>query len=47
LEGVGAFSHVGWDYYMYVGVPIPSATARERAAALGLYVEEFASPYHP
>jgi hypothetical protein len=47
LEGVEGFIHIGWDYYMYVGVPIPCPAAQMRAAALGLYVEEFASPYHP
>jgi hypothetical protein len=44
LEGSDGFLHFGWDYYMYVGVPHPCPTARARAAELGLYVEEFASP---
>jgi hypothetical protein len=45
LEGSEGFIHFGWDYYMYIGVPHPCPTARARAAELGLYVEEFASPY--
>jgi hypothetical protein len=45
LEGSDSFIHFGWDYYMYIGVPHPCPTARARAAELGLYVEEFASPY--
>ena len=44
LEGSDGFLHFGWDYYMYIGVPHPCPTARARAAELGLYVEEFASP---
>jgi hypothetical protein len=45
LEGSDGFIHFGWDYYMYIGVPHPCPAARARAAELGLYVEEFASPY--
>jgi len=44
LEGSEGFIHFGWDYYMYVGVPHPCPAAEARAAELGLYVEEFASP---
>lgn len=44
LEGNESFIHFGWDYYMYVGVPHPCPAARARAAELGLYVEEIASP---
>jgi len=44
LERSEGFIHFGWDYYMYVGVPHPCPTAEARAAELGLYVEEFASP---
>jgi hypothetical protein len=44
LEGSECFIHFGWDYYMYVGVPHPCPRAQARAAELGLYVEEFASP---
>jgi hypothetical protein len=45
LEATDAFVHVGWDYYMYVGVPRPCPAARRKAQELGLYVEDFASPY--
>ena len=45
FEAPEAFVHVGWDYYMYVGVPHPCPAAQRKAEALGLYVEEFASPY--
>ena len=44
LESSEGFIHFSWDYYMYVGVPHPCPTAEARAAELGLYVEEFASP---
>jgi hypothetical protein len=44
LEGSEGFIHFGWDYYMYVGAPHPCPKAQARAAELGLYVEEFASP---
>jgi hypothetical protein len=44
LEESEGFIHFGWDYYMYIGVPHPCPTALARAAELGLYVEEFASP---
>ena len=46
LEGDNAFVHFGWDYYMYVGVPHSCPAAEQTAAELGLYVEEFVSPYH-
>jgi hypothetical protein len=45
LEGAGAFVHLGWDYYMYVGVPRPCAGAAALAEQLGLFVEPFRSPY--
>ncbi|MBA3377173.1 MAG: hypothetical protein H0U00_15405 [Actinobacteria bacterium] len=46
LEADDAFLHVGYDYYMYVGVPRACAAARQQAEELRLYVEDFASPYH-
>lgn len=46
LEGAGAFVHVGYDYYMYVGVPNPCPDAAALAVQLGLFVEPFRSPYH-
>lgn len=45
LEEPGAFVHVGYDYYMYVGVPHPCPAARALAGKLGLFVEEFRSPH--
>ena len=47
LEGEGCFLHFGHDYYMYVGVPVPCPESQKLASRLGLFVEEFASPYHP
>jgi hypothetical protein len=45
LQADGGFIHIGWDYYMYVGVPRPCPTGQVQAERLGLYVEEFCSPY--
>ena len=45
LEADDALVHVGWDYYMYLGVPRPCPTTRRQVENLGLYVEDFASPY--
>ena len=45
LEGNGGFVHIGWDYYMYIGVSHPCPSAQRLAGDLGLYVEEFKSPY--
>lgn len=45
LEADDALVHVGWDYYMYLGVPHPCPAARRKAEELGLYIEDFASPY--
>lgn len=41
----GSYIHVGWDYYMYVGVPREPSTSIETAPANGLFVEPFESPY--
>lgn len=46
LQADHGFVHFGWDYYMYIGVPRPCPVAEQTASELGLYVEEFASPYH-
>jgi hypothetical protein len=46
LEGKDAFVHIGWDYYMYIGVPHRCMIAEQKAAALSLFVEEVVSPYH-
>lgn len=45
LEGLDSFIHVGYDYYMYVGVPLDCPKAEQLAAGLGLFVEPFQSPY--
>ncbi len=47
LETKEAFIHVGWDYYMYVGVPEAGDSTMERISNRGLFVEDFTSPYHP
>jgi hypothetical protein len=41
----GFFIHFGWDFYMYVG----GDDVGEEPAGVprGIYVEPFASPYHP
>jgi hypothetical protein len=45
LEGAGAYVHVGWDYYMYVGMLRRCPSAEASARELGLFVEPFRSPY--
>ena len=45
FEGPDAFVHLGWDFYMYVGVPIPCESACAFAEDRGLFVESFESPY--
>jgi hypothetical protein len=45
LQGDETFVHVAWDYYMFIGVPIPCPSARAFATKLGLFVEDFLSPY--
>jgi hypothetical protein len=46
LQSYEGFLHFGRDYYMYVGVPHRCISAERKASELGLYVEEFVSPYH-
>jgi hypothetical protein len=45
LESADAFIHIGWDYYMYVGVPRRCPRSEALARQLGLFVELFQSPY--
>jgi hypothetical protein len=45
LESKSAFIHVGWDYYMYIGVLKPCPLAESIAQSRGLFVEQFRSPY--
>ena len=46
LEGEGGFVHLGYDYYMYVGVSVACPDAAMLAQHLGLFTEPFWSPYH-
>jgi hypothetical protein len=45
LEGQGGFVHIGWDYYMYIGVPHRCPKAELLTEGLGLYPERLSSPY--
>jgi hypothetical protein len=45
LEGPEAFVHLGWDCYMYVGVPRACPEAERLVQRVGLYAEAFRSPY--
>ena len=45
LECARAFVHVGYDYYMYIGVPVACSGAIALARQLGLFPESFQSPY--
>jgi hypothetical protein len=45
LESPAGFIHLGYDYYMYVGVAQPCPGAAAFARQNGLFVEPFRSPY--
>lgn len=45
LEGRESFIHVGYDFYMYIGVPDRCPEAERLARMLGLFVDPFDSPY--
>ena len=45
LAGNAAFIHFGWDYYMYIGVPVACPIAINVATESGLFVESFDSPH--
>lgn len=45
LEGTQAFVHVGYDFYMSIGVPRACPDTAMLAGQLGLFVEPFRSPY--
>lgn len=45
VEAAGAFLHFGYDYHMYVGVPVRCERACALAHQRGLFVEPFVSPY--
>ena len=40
-----AYVHFGWDYYMYIGLPVVCPSSIEAAENSGLFVEPFRSPY--
>lgn len=46
LESSKAFVHVGYDYYMYLGVLHDCQNSIKFAHQNGLFVENFVSPYH-
>jgi hypothetical protein len=46
LQIATAFVHIGYDYYMYVGVPVRCPRAESLARELNLFVEQWRSPYH-
>ena len=45
FESEASFLHFGYDYYMYVGVPILCPESIALATRMGLFVEDFCSPY--
>lgn len=45
LSTKNSFLHFGYDYYMYIGVPNEPKRAIKFAESLGLFVEDFPSPY--
>ena len=47
LQGDNGFIHIGWDYYLYLGVEQECPEARRLAAERVLFVEPCVSPYHP
>ena len=47
FESEFGYVHVGYDFYMYIGVNTLEPGLIELAQNRGLFVEEFTSPYHP
>ena len=45
LEAQLAYVHIGWDFYMYIGVSVECPAAQAAAKRRGLFVESLASPY--
>ena len=45
FEAKSMFVHFGWDYYMYISSARACNQSIQKIKALGLYVEEYASPY--
>ena len=46
LEVADGFIHIGWDYYMYLGVSVVEPAIINATEKRGLFVEECRSPYH-
>ena len=44
-DDAGRYIHVGYDYYMYLGVDRNCPESEALAKRRGLFVEEFRSPY--
>ena len=40
-----AYVHVGYDYYMYVGVQTEPTATLKKALEIDIYIENFISPY--
>ncbi len=45
LEGPGAFVHVGYDYYLWIGVPTFNEALRDSARARGIFLEDAEDPW--
>lgn len=46
VDGDRFYTHVGWDYYVYVGTDKPTGQSVALARELGLFVDEdLPSPY--
>lgn len=45
LESENGYVHFGWDYYMFIAVPIRCDSSREFASRQGLHVENCPSPH--
>lgn len=45
LDAATSFVHIGWDYYLYLGVPVTCPDAVKLANKRGLFVERFESPF--
>lgn len=45
LQTDTAFVHIGYDFYMYVGVAKASDATLSKIKAMGLFIEGFTSPY--
>lgn len=46
LTGKDFFIHFGYDYYMYIGSVLPTATVKKTAIKYGLFCEQYSSPYN-